>query len=187
MLEWIQNNAIGLITVVAIFSSPVVALRIQKKIETLKEEKQIKLGIFKTLLATRAETTSLEHVKALNMIDIEFCNEKEIIEKWNIYRQHLNSYPQSQSEQTQEDFAKKQQQWENERVENLTKLLYEMTKFFGYNFSEEILKHGAYSPLAYGMINLESMLVRKGLINLFQGNQAICVKLIGPNIDNNSK
>lgn len=78
MFEWLNNNIglvttfvgciaaiVGLITVFAIFRAPIVALRVQKEIEDYKEQKKRKFEIFKTLLATRANTTSLEHVQAL--------------------------------------------------------------------------------------------------------------------------
>ncbi|HHW3799259.1 TPA: DUF6680 family protein, partial [Legionella pneumophila] len=99
---------VGLITIFAILFSPVIALKIQKKIEKYNEQNQRKLYIFKTLLATRADTISLEHVQALNLIDIEFYNEKEIRDTWNIYRDHLNSYPQTQDKNAQE-------RWEENR------------------------------------------------------------------------
>lgn len=183
MFEWLNANIglvtaivgliaalVGSITVFAIFRAPIVALRLQKEIETFNEQKQRKLGVFKILLATRANTTSLEHVQSLNMIDIEFYNEKSIRDFWNIYRDHLNSYPQNQDKAAQD-------RWEEKRVDYLTDLLYAMSQFFGYDFDKVILKKGAYSPVAHGIINLEQAIIRKGFVEILAGEKPIKVEL----------
>ncbi len=68
----LSNGMLGLLTIVAIFVAPWAALWLQKRIERSNEKKQRKLNIFKTLLATRANVVSMDHVQALNMIDIQF-------------------------------------------------------------------------------------------------------------------
>jgi len=91
ILQWLTKNIefitvigitvtaiVGGISIFAIFRSPIVALRLQKELEDYNEKKSRKLSIFKTLLGTRANPVSLEHVQALNMIDIEFYEEKKI-------------------------------------------------------------------------------------------------------------
>lgn len=184
MLSWVNQNVglmttiVGLITIFAIFFAPIVALKIQKKIEDYKERKLRKLGIFKTMLATRANTVSLEHVKALNMIDNEFYNEKPIRDSWNIYRDHLNSYPQNQDKNSQDYVVGAQDRWEEKRVDYLTDLLYSMSEFFGYNFDKVILKKGAYSPIAHGIIDLEQQLIRRGFVEILTGNKSIKVQVV---------
>ncbi|BCA94384.1 hypothetical protein TUM19329_07450 [Legionella antarctica] len=164
---------VGLITIFAILFSPVIALKIQKKIEKFNEQNQRKLYIFKTLLATRADTVSLEHVQALNLIDIEFYNEKEIRGTWNIYRDHLNSYPQNQDKNAQE-------RWEENRINYFTDLLYSMSKYFSYDFDKVILKKGAYSPMAHGILNMELALIRKRLVELLSDERALTIKITEP-------
>ena len=165
------TSTVGLITVFAIFLAPIVALWLQKKIETFNEQKKRGLEIFKTLLATRANIISLEHVQALNMIDIEFYNQKDIRDFWNIYRDHLNSYPQNQDQSVQD-------RWEEKCVDYLTDLLHCMSKFFGYDFDKVILKKGAYSPIAHGIFNLQQNLVRHGVVELLTGEKSLKVEVI---------
>ena len=185
MLPWLNNNigfvtiivgiiaaAIGLITIIAMFQAPKVALRVQKEIEDYNEQKRRKLGIFKTLLATRADITSLEHVQALNMIDIEYYEEKNITQLWNIYRDHLNFYPHNPDKG-------KQEHWEEKRVDYLTDLLHGMSQFFGYELDKVILKKGAYSPMAHGILNTEQSLIRKGMVELLTGEIPIKIQLVG--------
>lgn len=177
MLTWFNANIgcvtaiVGLITIFAIFRAPIIALRIQKKIEDYKEQKKRKLDIFKTLLATRANITSLDHVQALNMIDIEYYEEKNITQLWNIYRDHLNSYPQNHDKPSQD-------RWEEKRVDYLTDLLHGMSIFFGYDLDKVILRKGAYAPMAHGIWNAELSLIRQGLVQLLMGEKSIKIQLI---------
>lgn len=52
--------------------SPFLAVHAQKWIESFRENKNRKLWLFHTLMATRASRVSDRHVEALNMIDIEY-------------------------------------------------------------------------------------------------------------------
>lgn len=161
---------VGIINVIALFSSPIVALWMQKKIEAFNKKKQRQLNIFKTLLATRSNPTSLEHVEALNMIDIEFYKEKNIRDAWNTYRKHLNSCPQNQDEQAQKN-------WKNNSLDYLTNLLFSMSTFFGYDFDKIALKEGEYSPILHYWKHCEETLIRSHLIKVLDGKKAIKVEL----------
>jgi hypothetical protein len=61
------------LAIIAIIS----ALWIQSKLDERKETRKRRLDIFKTLMATRASVLSQDHIKALNMIDIEFYGDKK--------------------------------------------------------------------------------------------------------------
>ena len=90
-----------LITIVALLVAPFLAVFAQKQIEIWREKKSTKVWIFKTLMATRGRTLSLEHVQALNMIDLEFNNhrDKAVIHAWKEYHNHLNSFPKDEEDQ----------------------------------------------------------------------------------------
>jgi hypothetical protein len=61
----------GLI-IIAILIAPFLAVFAQRQIDLWREQRQRKLWVFKTLMATRGRTLSPEHVQALNMIELEF-------------------------------------------------------------------------------------------------------------------
>lgn len=174
------TNNMGLITLIgifvtvfAIFYSPIVALRVQKKIEAFNEKKQKKENIFKILMATRADVLSLEHVKALNMIDIEFYEEKTIRNAWNVYRDHLNSYPKTQNEQEQKN-------WGDKARDYLATLLSSISEYQGYNFDKVILKKGAYLPETHYWQPRQEEFIRAFLIKVLNGETAIKIELIPP-------
>src|SRR3989338_3960072 len=79
--------------VLAVLFSPFLAVFAQRKIDEFRERRGQKLWIFRTLMATRGNKISLDHVQALNMIDLFFARkgvEKAIVEKWDEYLDHLN-------------------------------------------------------------------------------------------------
>lgn len=58
--------------ILAVLVAPFLAVFAQKQIELWREQRSRKLWVFKTLMATRGRALSLEHVQALNVIDLEF-------------------------------------------------------------------------------------------------------------------
>ena len=83
-------TAVEVITIFAILAGPVLAVQAQKWIENVREKKNRKLHIFRTLMATRAAKVSAEHVRVLNMIDIKFYDDSKVKEAWKEYLDHLN-------------------------------------------------------------------------------------------------
>ncbi len=81
--------------ILAVLITPFLAVFVQKQIELWREQRSRKLWVFKTLMSTRGHVLSIEHVQALNMIDLEFTksSEKFVISAWKEYHDHLNSYP----------------------------------------------------------------------------------------------
>lgn len=168
MMKWINDN-VGFFTIIAIVLAPILTLQIQKVIEDYKEIKNRKFFIFKTLMATRANTVSDEHVRALNMIDIEFYQQNKIRDSWDIYRDHLNSKP------ALDDYSQKR--WEETRFDYLADMLNEMSKFFKYDFNKLIIKKGSYIPIANGILNTEGAIIRKSLVKILTGDDSLKISL----------
>ena len=81
--------------VIAILLAPVVAVRVETLLELRREKRRRKNLVFETLMGTRADRVSQDHVQALNMIDIEFSRkpskaDQEVVKAWKIYLDHLN-------------------------------------------------------------------------------------------------
>lgn len=149
--------------IVSVLLAPLVAVQVQKRLESFREDKARKLNVFKTLMATRAATVSPQHVQALNMIDLEFqgARYRGVTEAWKTYLDHLYHFP-------KED-EKQQPLWEERRSDLLTKLLIEMGKSLDYTFDEVHVKRGIYLPEAHAKSATEDELIRGGLIKLLYG------------------
>ena len=166
------------LVIIAIIIGPILAIQIQKFIEDKKERKKQKMQIFKTLMATRATPLSPLHVEALNMIDIEFYNNKEITEKWKLLLDNFANYPQDTEDP---EYQTKLNLCSAKSTELLTDLLYEMGKSLGYNFDKVHLMRGAYIPKGHADIILDQEFIRRSLVGVFLGKIPIPIKIIDSN------
>ncbi|WP_148294012.1 DUF6680 family protein [Azospirillum sp. B4] len=74
-----------IITTISVFSAPIVALWIGGIIQSRSEKKKNKLQILGVLLANRHDMISQDSVRALNLIDIVFSNDRGVREAWSRY------------------------------------------------------------------------------------------------------
>lgn len=156
--------------VLAVFLSPLIALRVGKLLDSLSDAKRRKEEIFNTLMETRAQPLTYEHVRALNKIDIAFYKNKEVRSAWNTYRDHLNS--------SRGDNETDQKIWADKIPDKMAKLLMEMAKLLNYDFDEVLLKKGAYLPVAHGNLEMEQNVLRQGLVEVFALKRPLSIKLV---------
>jgi len=152
------------IMILAVLFAPLLAVQAQKRLEKLRESRGRKMRIFKTLMATRASTVSAEHVQALNMIDLEFHDNKykPVTTAWKTYLDHLGSFP-------KED-EKALPVWVDKKADLLTSLLSAMGTALGFTFDAVHIKKGIYAPEAHAQLEQENMLLRRGLLRLIYGD-----------------
>lgn len=164
-----------ILTIIAILLGPifsvVIALFLQRKFESDRRDREGKLWIFKTLMASRGARMSPEHVKALNMIDIEFREEcdRNVKKAWKIYLNHLNSYPLPLGQINSESDIQRHQNWFNEAGQNLIELLEKMGHQLGYQFDKVDLEKNHYTPVAFGSYGDENQEIRQRLLELLSG------------------
>ncbi|GIU03407.1 hypothetical protein TUM4261_00750 [Shewanella sp. c952] len=164
-----------IIMVIAVIAGPILAVQAQKYLESIKENKRRKMGLFHTLMSTRANRVSQAHVSALNMIDLEFygktlfgkrsqsAGEKKITNAWKVYNDHLN-----------EKFTKDRLgAWADKRDDLFTALLYAMSQHLGYDFDEVQLKRDCYKPMAHGDVEAEQQKIREGIVAVLDGKKSI--------------
>lgn len=155
--------------ILAVLLGPVIAVQLTRYLDNQKEERERKLNVFKTLMATRAYTVSWDHVVALNRIDLEFdrkkSDEKAVIDAWKAYLDLLN-----ERNLTNE-------QWNVKRVELLVELLHTMAKVLDYDFDKTHIKNSSYAPIAHSNIEEELRLLRVGMIAVLAGNRSIPITL----------
>ena len=161
--------------IIAVLLAPVVALQIQRWLEDYRREQDRKEWIFKTLMATRAETLSRDHVNALNMIDIEYHADKKgtrITGKWREYLDHLGNYPKEGSEDQRD-------RWGDKKGEILADLLMEMSIYLGYTFEKLTIKKAIYIPQAYSDIEFEQTAIRRGVLDIMLGRKPVPIEVTG--------
>lgn len=143
----------------AVLLAPIAAVQVQKWLERFRENKQRKVYLFKTLMTTRASRVSIDHVQALNMIDIEFTGKKyqKIVMAWRLYHDNLSNE------------SPKKEGWADKNDELFIDLLFQMGNLLGYKFDKVMLKRTAYTPVAHGDIEFENQAIRKGLTDILSG------------------
>jgi len=164
--------------IIAVILGPILAVQVQKQIESWRRSRENKLYIFKNLMATRATPLSPRHVEALNMIDLEFpekgSKEKAVREAWKIYLDHLNDAPRDPEDPT---YQSKLDAWGTKKSEYLVDLLYAMSQLLGYTFDKVHLKKAVYIPQAYSDLENDLYLIRRGTLDLLKGEKALLVEL----------
>lgn len=161
--------------IIAVLIAPFLAVFAQRQIDLWREQRQRKLWVFKTLMATRGRTLSPEHVQALNMIELEFQkpSEKPIRDAWKEYHDHLNSYPREGQNQKERAAL-----WDEESAKLLVNLLIKMSEAFSYKFDVVQIKKGAYSPQGHATTEIELQLLRRFALEWFAGDRKVQVSIV---------
>ena len=113
-----------LLTVIAIFVGPIVAVSITLWHQSRKEKRNLKNQVFTTLMAQRGFPTSQQWIMALQLIDIVFSDRPKILGLWHEYYDMLHHEPTDQM----------LEQWERKKLE----LLSEIAKDLGYKHLQQI-------------------------------------------------
>src|SRR5437016_3860610 len=87
------ETILGVVSILAIILSPIIALELETKLNTRREARTRKLRVFKTLMAYRGTPLSPDFVQALNLIDVEFDanshQEKAVRTAWKVLLDHF--------------------------------------------------------------------------------------------------
>lgn len=161
-----------IISICAIILGPILAVQIEKYLERLREKKNRRLSVFKTLMATRGSVLSWTHVEALNRIDLEFSGKKKfdkVVEAWKEYFDNLSQKP-----ETAEQIAV----WSKQNEELLAELLLKMGKSLGFKFDKILIKRNVYSPVGHARMELEQEQIRNSMLEILSGDKGFPITLI---------
>ena len=163
---------VGISTACATILGPVIAVQTQKYLEHKRSQKEQKMQIFMTLMATRASRFSPDHIRALNMIDLAFnggssgrrkISETEVLDSWRDFLDHLNT------KVTDENVVR----WTERHNEGMVVLLGAMAKDLGLRYDRVLLRNGAYFPQWHAVMDLEHQQIRQSLLRVLSGEQSI--------------
>ncbi len=155
----------------ATLCGPIFAVQAQKWIESVREYKQIKMWVFSTLMATRGARLSLDHVRALNMIEMGFYgrhifgmrrqtkSERAVCNAWYAYLDDLSL------EASQVDFQR--------RLNLFVGLLFAVSADVGFDFDRNQITKSIYSPIGHANIEDEQNQLRKAMLDVVTGRAPI--------------
>jgi hypothetical protein len=163
-------NAFQWIMVAAMLLGPILAVQIQKFLEARRELHRTRMNLFHTLMQTRGNRRDPAHVQALNSIDLLFHKDKNVVDAWRIYHDHLTSLDQSPSDAQRDQWVKRDEDY-------LVELLAALSRVLGYDFDTLRLKRAIYAPSANAEHQSDSEMIRRSLADILSGKQTIPVRL----------
>jgi hypothetical protein len=159
-----------LLTVIALVAGPIIAVRVVERLRISAEHQSRRMHLFRTLMSTRSLNLDAGHIQAINLVDVEFLTEKkadkQVITKWQIYRQHLDS-----------DVSP---DWEKERQKLFIDLLQAVAVAVGYEYDEALLIKGVYFPHAYQAANEISSATAKAWHEVLNGERKLKFEVYRP-------
>lgn len=171
--NWVQIY-VGISQVAAVILAGILAVWIDRTLEQKREEKKGKLWILKTLMVTRSQGLTAEHINALNLIDYEFYAEADVRQAWKEYLTHLCTVI---SDPKDEALAT---QWNVTKQDLLIKLIVKIAAHLGYKYEHFDLKSNTYSPMFWYHAEQDMLAIRKGLREWIERERALplLVKLL---------
>lgn len=164
----VAQTCVGIVSVVAIFVAPMIALNAQQKKEAAREGLKRKHDVFRTLMTYRATPVSATFVEALNSIDLAFSSsnlqDRQIRDAWTALLDHFTN------DKGKVDFADRTQ-------ELTTALLSKISTALGFEFNEVYLKRHSYYPQLHSSIEQEQAELRKLLLELLRTNRRLPVAI----------
>ncbi len=158
-----------ILTIIVVLLSPLIAVQAEKFIERTRSRKNRKVEIFKTLMATRGSRLSIEHVTALNQIDLEFYGNKKYKKVLYAWKEYFDQLCVKFNPEKEEEFKA----WNDKAEELLANLLYEMGLPLGFSFDKVTIKRNAYSPTGHTKADNENQQIRQLLIKILNGENSI--------------
>jgi hypothetical protein len=170
--EFLGISLEGWLTLVAIALSPLIALLIQRKLDSDRAKTDRQVKIYRDLMSHRASRLSANYVQALNGIETEFYGKDDVLSAWHSMVDHLNS-----KHGADDPLGTR---WSEKCTDRLNDLLYVMGKSLGYNIEKSVLSRNAYVPSGWNQIEEEQAKVRQAAIKVLEGDGAIKVDVVLP-------
>lgn len=161
-----------LIMILAIIVGPISAVQVEKYLDRKREQRNRKLWIFSSLMATRATRLSPAHVEALNRIEVEFYKDRDVMEARKLLLDAFENFPQDDKAL---DYSARLEKAADKATDCLVKLLYKMSECLGYHFDEVHLKKGVYAPRGHAEAELQQSELRRLLLAVLKGEVPIPV------------
>jgi hypothetical protein len=166
------NALILLATIAAIIYGPIKAVDIARRRDVERDADARKRLILSTLMRTRKTVMNLEHVGALNQIQLEFFNHPVVIAAYKNYIANLSDTVPPPGNAL-ENFMKR-------RSDLFFDLLHAVAAATGVVIDRHDLDRLAYMPFGWQTEQNELQLFRTALIEVLQGRQALHVVNVPP-------
>ena len=153
--------------IAAVFLGPIAAVFITRWVDHKRLKHGRRMDVFRTLMRTRRMTLNPDHVGALNLVEIEFDGEQNVIKAWKDYFTHLGKKPPTESAEANV--------FVSERGSLLTKLLHAMAQTLKFQIEQLEIFEGGYTPQGWEDEEVTLRALRHHMLQIFMGNRALPV------------
>ena len=129
-----------------------------------------RLHVFRTLMATRKTAISVDHVNALNLVEVDFYGCKKVDTSWKAYISHLNDTSRPEDEL-----------WLEKKEKMLAQLLFDMGAILNFDIPAMEIFKGGYAPQRWANQNAQQFGALKFINDLAEGNKSIPMYVTGIN------
>ena len=148
--------------------------------DTKGKLRERQLWVFRTLLATRGQEINVDHVRAINLVEIEFYGVGPVIDCWRAYMGHLNSVPGDRIMDPMENAV-----FNDRRADHLARLLHQMGRHLGFKMGELDLRRGGYAPSGWLWRENQEAAFKEAVIACLSGRVALRVRPEPPEVQPN--
>ena len=163
------------LTILAILTGPAIGVWLTRLDFDRRDRKSRRLNVFRSLMSTRRTFLSPDHVKALNLVEIEFHGEAKVLEA---YRDLFKFFEHGISRNPGENDGEHGRRRIEVHSNLLSKLLAEMSSSLGYRHDQFSLLRGGYSPELHGQIEMEQSIIRQFATDLALGKKVVPVAVV---------
>lgn len=167
------NVIMLIVSAISVIVSPLVAIFITRYNDDKKETIRRKSEVLTKLMGTRSLRLSIEHVSALNVVQLEFHDTPKVLTAYQNYITHLGTtFPSVEADI---------QRYLQHRSDLFMDLVHAMASSLGYDFDKRDLERLSYGPQAWYQEEENIRIVRSHLIDVLSNAKPLSV-VIRPDI-----
>ena len=167
------------LTIFALIAGPVSAVLITRYFDRRREVNRRKWEVFRNLMCYRKQTLSQGFVSSLNLLEVEFHDDKDVLTAWESLYNHLNS------EEPANDNRRKT--FYDEREKLRATLLQKVAQSLGIKLNSlDMLQSGCY-PQGWEWDEAAQLSLRRKLSEVLEGSKPLPVLISNfPDNENNA-
>jgi hypothetical protein len=169
------------LTLAAIVFGPLLGAWFALWLSGRREKRDRRFDIFRTLMRTRRTPIWPDHVGALNLVEIEFSDNPEVIRAWKALFEHFGQpQPRHSDEELpnglgEVEYLEREKRYNvrigQERHSLLSKLLHAIGKNLGFKIEQLEIFEGGYTPQGWGTVEDEQTAVRRLFTDIALGRR----------------
>jgi len=162
----------GWLTILAIIIGPLLAFEVQRRRDNRRDRRNRKVEIFRKLMMTLKVPLNPNHVDAINIIPVEFYDDKAVLDAWRLYASHLN-----QRSRPGDDLIR----WGERKFDLLVDLVYLIGQALGYRgIDKAAIRDNTYVPQGFADVEGEWHQIRKAWLEVLNGQRPLPMTMVGP-------